>query len=195
MAFGPASVGRVPAGASWGWPRPLGVGSMHDVLWVTGLAGGVLCLTGHLASPVRQWLPHAVALVAMLAMAPGAGDRSTLLAGAAALGVACLWQICEGCRFRRPAESVNLAAMAVLTVGAAGTAGAAGVERSHHSADVPAGVVSAALTPWPVLFLVACWVVARAGALLVRQAWPPGSPDAIRGGERFCWERPAACSW
>ncbi|MEV7425757.1 hypothetical protein [Streptomyces sp. NPDC091212] len=149
---------------------------MHDVLWLTGLAGGVLCLAGHLASPVRQWMPHAVALVAMLAMAPGAGDRSTLLAGAAVLGVACLWQMRAGCRYRRPAESVNLAAMAVLTAGAAGAAGAAGVERSHHGAYVPEGVASAALTPWPVLFLVACWVVARAGAVLVRQAWPSGLP-------------------
>ncbi|MEW1720284.1 hypothetical protein [Streptomyces sp. NPDC093109] len=144
---------------------------MHDALWVTGLAGGVLCLAGHAASPVRQWVPHAVALVAMLAMAPGVGSRRALLAGAGALGVALLWQTRAGCGFRGPAESVNLAAMAVLT------AVAAGMEGSHHGTDGPEGAAPAALTPWAVLFLVVCWGVARAGAMLVRQAWPPRFPE------------------
>ncbi|WP_162793609.1 hypothetical protein [Streptomyces paludis] len=153
---------------------------MHDVLWVTGLVGGVLCLAGHPAASVRQWMPHAVALAAMLAMAPGAGSRRGLLVGAGALGLAWLWQMRAGCRCRGPAEAVDLAAMAVLTAVAAG---AAGLESGHHGdhaaavADGPAGVASAALTPWTALFLVACWVVARAGAVLVRLAWPSGSPE------------------
>jgi hypothetical protein len=140
---------------------------MHEVLWVTGLVGGVLCLISHLPSPVRQWLPHAVASAATPAMAPGVGGRGPLMAGTAALVGAWLWQMRAGCAFRRPAESVNLAAMALLT------AAAAVVEQSHHGGDVSAGRASAELAPWPVLFSVACWSVARAGMVLVRQAWPP----------------------
>ncbi|MEV2227280.1 hypothetical protein AB0H69_01680 [Streptomyces phaeochromogenes] len=140
---------------------------MHEVLWVTGLVGGVLCLTSHLPSPVRQWLPQAVAPAAMLAMAPGAGGRAPLVAGTAALVVACLWQIRAGCACRRSVESVNLAAMALLT------AAAAVVEQSHHGEDGSVGLASAQLALWRVLFSVACWSVARAGVALVRQAWPP----------------------
>ncbi|WP_328491777.1 hypothetical protein OHS59_02815 [Streptomyces sp. NBC_00414] len=152
---------------------------MHEVLWVTGLVGGVLCLAGHLPSPVRQWLPHGIALARMAAMTPGAAGPGLLVAGAAALVGACLWEMRAGCAFRRAAESVNLAAMALLT------AAAAVVGQSHHggagSADglvptVPA--MSADLAPsglalWTVLFSVAVWSVSRAGVVLVRLAWPP----------------------
>lgn len=140
---------------------------MHEVLWVTGLVGGVLCLAGHLPSPVRRWLPQAVAPAAMLAMAPGAGGRGPLAAGAAALVVACLWQMRAGCACRRSVESVNLAAMALLT------AAAAVVEQNHHGGEGSVGLASAELALWQVLFSVACWSVARAGVVLVRQAWPP----------------------
>ncbi|WUR84883.1 hypothetical protein OG967_42035 [Streptomyces phaeochromogenes] len=140
---------------------------MHEVLWVTGLVGGVLCLASHLPSPARQWLPQAVAPAVMLAMAPGAGGRAPLVAGTAALVVACLWQLRAGCACRRTVESVNLAAMALLT------AAAAVVEQSHHGGDGSVGLASAELALWQVLFCVACWSVARTGVALVRQAWPP----------------------
>ncbi|MBQ0851076.1 hypothetical protein J8N05_23200 [Streptomyces sp. BH-SS-21] len=165
---------------------------MHEVLWVTGLVGGVLCLAGHLPSPVRQWLPHAVALACMAAMTPGAGGRGLLAAGAAALVGAALWELRAGCAFRRAAESVNLAAMALLT------AAAAVVGQSHHGGAGATGLASADFTPTdftsaelapaelalgPVLFSVACWSVARAGVVLVRQAWPPRT-TALRPGRR-----------
>ncbi|BCL25389.1 hypothetical protein [Streptomyces aurantiacus] len=143
---------------------------MHEVLWVTGLVGGVLCLVGHLPSPARQWLPHALATAAMSAMAPGVGDRGLLVAGAAVIGGACLWEMRAGCAFRRAAESVNLAVMALLT------AAAAVVGQSHHGGEGEeglTGLASAGVALWPVLLSLACWGVARAGVVLVRQAWPP----------------------
>ncbi|MFJ2263526.1 hypothetical protein ACIOKD_35395 [Streptomyces sp. NPDC087844] len=145
---------------------------MHEVLWVAGLVGGVLCLAGHLPSPARQWLPHAVALACMAAMTPAVGGQKLLVAGAAALVGASLWEMRAGCAFRRAAESVNLAAMGLLA------AAAAVVGRSHHGEEGLSGLIptqtgSVGLAPWPVLFSVACWGVARAGVMLVRQAWPP----------------------
>ncbi|MFS8198421.1 hypothetical protein ACLVWQ_06995 [Streptomyces sp. CWNU-52B] len=140
---------------------------MHELLWVAGLVGGVLCLAGHRASPVRHWLPHAVALAVMPVMAPGAGGRVLPVAGAAVLVGACLWEMRAGCAFRRAAESVNLATMALLTAATA-VAG-----RSHHTGEGAGGLTPAELAPWTVLFCVACWTVARAGVVLVRKAWPP----------------------
>ncbi|MGW6007279.1 hypothetical protein [Streptomyces sp. NPDC055210] len=139
---------------------------------MTGLVGGVLCLAGHLPSPVRQSLPHAVALACMAAMIPGAGDRGLWVAGAVALVGATLWELRAGCVFRRAAEAVNLAAMALLT------AVTAVVGQSHHGGAGVAGLTSADFAPaelalGPVLLSVACWSVARAGVVLVRQAWPP----------------------
>ncbi|MFD6285604.1 hypothetical protein [Streptomyces sp. NPDC060205] len=104
------------------------------------------------------------------------------MAGAGALVGAALWAMRAGCAFRRAAESVNLAAMALLT------AGAAVVGQSHHGEGGAAGLASADFTPAelaaaPVLFSVACWSVARAGVVLVRQAWPPRT-TALRPGRR-----------
>ncbi|MFD7714097.1 hypothetical protein [Streptomyces sp. NPDC059786] len=142
---------------------------------MTGLVGGALCLIGHLPCRVRQWAPHAVALAAMLPMAPGSGGRVPLVAGTVALVVAFLWQLRAGCPSRGSAESVDTAAMALLA------AAMVVVEGSHHAGGVTGdatagladGVAPAGFATWPVLFAVACWGVARAAAVLVRQAWPP----------------------
>ncbi|MFJ3669690.1 hypothetical protein ACIPSE_24860 [Streptomyces sp. NPDC090106] len=149
---------------------------MHDVLWAAGLAGAVLCLAGHLSSPVRWWLPHAVALAVMLVMVPGVAGRDVLSAGAVALGAGCVWQWRMGCSYRRCAESVNLAAMAVLT------AVAVGAEGAHHVDPASVAVAEDAVTPWAVLVLVGCWGLARAGAVLVSRAWPvrPTGPRPAR---------------
>ncbi|MFD3487412.1 hypothetical protein [Streptomyces sp. NPDC058665] len=149
---------------------------MHDALWVAGSVGGVLCLAGHLPSPARQWGPHALALAAMLPMGPWVWGRWSLTAGVAALAVACLWTACVGCSFRRSAEVVNLTAMALLAAMASlppGRHGAAG-----H--DAPERAMTA---PWLALLLAGCWALARAGVVLVSQAWPaPGVPSGVRSG-------------
>lgn len=132
---------------------------MRELLWVTGLAGAALCLAGHLPGPVRRWGPHAVALAAMTATAPGADVRELLLA-CAATASACAWSARGGCA----ARSVDLAVMAVLTAAMVPSHG------PHAHAD----------GSWPLpLFFLACWAVARAGAMLFTRIWrdapaPPG---------------------
>lgn len=141
---------------------------MHDVLWVVGSAGAVLCLHGHRSSPVRLWLPHAVVLVVMLGMVPGVAGRGVLSAGAAVFGVVCVWQWCVGCPYRRGAESVNSAAMAVLTALAVGAGDA------HHADSGSVVAPEGAVTSWAALVLVGWWGLARMGAVLVSRAWPAG---------------------
>ncbi|MEW1642424.1 hypothetical protein [Streptomyces sp. NPDC091219] len=155
-------------------------GLVHDVLRVAGLAGAVLCLAGHLSSPPRQWLPHAVVTVVMLAMLPGATGPDGLSAGAVVLGAVCVWQWRVGCSYRRSAESVNLAAMAMLSAVAVGS------ENTHHdgsgSVSASVSVAEGAATAWAVLVLVGCWGLARIGAVLVSRAWPalPTGPRPAR---------------
>ncbi|WP_405905138.1 hypothetical protein OG742_03040 [Streptomyces sp. NBC_00828] len=120
---------------------------MHELLWVTGLAGAVLCLAGHLPGPVRRWGPHAVAAAAMTAAAPGAGSRELLLASAAT-AAACAWNAVAGCARR----SADLAVMTVLT-----------------AAMVPAHLHASG--PWLPVFFLACWAVVRSGTALFRRVW------------------------
>ncbi|MCZ9343419.1 hypothetical protein NGM37_37260, partial [Streptomyces sp. TRM76130] len=84
---------------------------MHELLWVTGLAGAVGCLAGHLPGPVRQWGPHLVALAVMLPMHSAAPPNPPLLA--AVVAAAGVWNACTGCPSRRQAETVDLAAMSL----------------------------------------------------------------------------------
>ncbi|MHA5047837.1 hypothetical protein [Streptomyces sp. SD15] len=130
---------------------------MHELLWVTGLAGAALCLAGHLPGPVRHWGPHAVALAAMTATAPGAASGQLILAFVATAG-ACGWNALHGCA----ARSADLAVMAVLTAAMARGHG-------HHAPDGG---------PWLPLFFLSGWAVIRAGTVLITRGWldPPASP-------------------
>ncbi|MEV7866647.1 hypothetical protein AB0P17_11190 [Streptomyces sp. NPDC088124] len=145
---------------------------MHDALWLVGSAGGLLCLAGHLPAPARQWGPHAVALAAMLPMGLRAEEAGPLMAGAAAaLAAACLWNARVGRSFRRGAEVVNLAMMALL-------AAVSILPRGQHGTGGHGGSAPVATEPWLALFFVGCWAVVRAAVVLVSQAWPaPGVPS------------------
>src|SRR2546430_2693117 len=100
---------------------------------------------------------------------PRHGGTGPLPAGTAALVVAFLWRTYAGCPFRRCAESVNLAVMTLLTAAVA-------AEGQGHHAGEALDAAAVGFTPWPVLFALACWVLARAGAGLVRWLGRPGSP-------------------
>uniref|UniRef100_A0AAU2A4G8 DUF5134 domain-containing protein n=1 Tax=Streptomyces sp. NBC_00093 TaxID=2975649 RepID=A0AAU2A4G8_9ACTN len=134
---------------------------MPDAPALTSTAGAILCLVGHLPAPVRHWAPHAIVLVVMVLMASPHTGPDVLLAGAGTVAAACLWAAIKGCPTRRPADVVDLAAMAVLTAATARAGHTDGTHMTHHG--------PATWEPGPFLFLTGCWAVARAAAHLHTQ--------------------------
>ncbi|MFJ2645369.1 hypothetical protein ACIO1C_01320 [Streptomyces sp. NPDC087420] len=152
---------------------------MHELTALAGLLGAVLCLAERLAGPARCWGPSAVVLGVMALMAYGVGGTA-LTAAAVAVAGACLWAARAGPAHRRAPAAVDLATMALLTAAAARTGHAGG---PAHPAGMHMGGASGAYDPRFFLFLVACWVLARACVPLTRllrsrspSAAAPGRP-------------------
>lgn len=156
---------------------------MHELAAVGGLVGAVACLADRLPGPVRGWGPPVVVLAVMALMACGVCGAA-LAAGACAVAGVCLWTVLAGPRpGGRAAAAVDLAAMALLTAGVAAAGGSGHSGTPGH----PAGMRMAGdAGPYDVrffLFLVTCWVLARAAAgltALVRSAAPAAAGSGGR---------------
>jgi hypothetical protein len=149
---------------------------MHELTAVIGLVGAVLCVADRLAGPDRGWGPSAVVLVVMVLMACGV-CAAALAAGAVA--GACLWAALAGSAHGRAQAVVDLATMALLTAGVARLrrTGAPGHPSRMHMADGP-GAHDLRFF----LFIVTCWVLARACVrltALLRSA-SPSAPIPVR---------------
>ncbi|WP_327233193.1 hypothetical protein OG349_03660 [Streptomyces sp. NBC_01317] len=153
---------------------------MHELIAPAGLLGAALCLAERLAGAGRCWGPSAVVLGVMALMAYGAGG-TVLTAGAVAVAGACLWAGRAGPAHRRAPAVVDLATMALLTAGAART-GPAG--DPAHPAGMRMAGGSGTYDLRFFLFLVACWVLARACVPLARLLRPPSAPAPGRPWRR-----------
>ncbi|MFG1807803.1 hypothetical protein [Streptomyces sp. NPDC049040] len=136
---------------------------MHELAAVGGLAGAVACLADRLAGPAREWGPPAVVLAVMALMACGVCGTG-LAAGSLAVAGACLWTALAGPRHcGRASAVVDLATMALLTAAAA-RPGQAGTPGHPSGMRMAGGPVSYDVRLF--LFLVTCWVLARAAVRL-----------------------------
>ncbi|QIQ01454.1 hypothetical protein [Streptomyces liangshanensis] len=150
---------------------------MHELTLLVGLSGAVLCMAERLTGPARCWGPSAVVLVVMALMACGAGGTA-LTAGAVAVAGSCLWAARTGPAHRRAPAVVDLATTALLTALAARPAGSPG----HPAAGAHMTGMPGAYDPRFFLFLVACWLLARACVPLTRlmKSAPPTPPRPWR---------------
>lgn len=142
---------------------------MYDALWLAGLTGSALCLVAHVRTSVHNRLPSAVALGAMALMAPGAPRWQVLLACLASLA-ALIGTLVVRCP-PRPGRRAGLVMMSVLTAAMLSSHSRHG----HHSGSSPWGNAGLAV------FFVACWLVLRAGTVLIGQAWRSPRPPGARG--------------
>ncbi len=150
--------------------------------------GAALAMAGHFPRRPRSWVPHAVALLAMvLACLPGTGRAGLPLALAALAGVL-VWQLwalpsvrerCAGC-----SDTLAMAALVMLTAAVpadAGTAHAA-THAAAHSAAVDGDRLQIALA------VLACWLLVRvctrlaAAAPTGRRVRAPGDVARSCGG-------------
>lgn len=127
-----------------------------------GLFGAGACLAERLAARARAWEAPAVVAAVMALMACGVGGAA-LAVGACAVAGAGVWTACAGPCRGRAATVVDLATMAVLTAAAArpGATGHSGAAAHGPGMGMPGG--TGAYDVRFVVFVVACWLVARTG--------------------------------
>ncbi|MDX2693239.1 hypothetical protein Sipo8835_39720 [Streptomyces ipomoeae] len=132
---------------------------MNELVPAAGLAGALLCVTGHLPGPVHRWGPQVTALGGMALMADGRAAT-----GALAAGIACLWSAVRACVERLGwTGPIDLGVMTLLMVLMTGDVGSGGAHlHTAGAAGVPSDGAVAVL-------IVVAWVTARAGAFMFRQ--------------------------
>jgi hypothetical protein len=137
---------------------------VHLVLWLTGLVGSALCLVAHARSGHRSWVPGVVPAAAMALMVPGAPAEQAVLAA-----VGCLAALVATFVTRRaPVRGVRVDLAMTAVLSAAMSASGGHVGHGGHAG----GWGQSALA----VFFAACWLVLRAGAMLVGRAWrAPGA--------------------
>jgi hypothetical protein len=138
---------------------------MSEMAMAVGLFGAGACLAERLAARARAWGPAAVVAVVMALMACGVSGPA-LAAGACALAGAGVWTALAGPRDGRAAAVVDLATMALLTAAAArlgptGHGGNGGAAGHGPGMRMPGG--AGAYDVRFIVFVVACWLVARTG--------------------------------
>jgi hypothetical protein len=163
---------------------------MGELAAVSGLVGAGTCLAERLTGPGRAgWGPASVVLVVMALMTCGAGG-ATLAAGAGAVAAAGVWTALTGPERSRAPAVVDLVTMALLTaqVGRLRPTGATG-----H----PSGMrMSGGAGPYDArffLFVVGCWLLARAGVRLTAVAGS-GAGWATVPARAGCREEPATAA-